>query len=105
MVDERRQEERFRAMTPVILEAADFAGRAGVTEDVSASGVRLRTTAPIPIGTRVMLKWRSLSEASDVERSGTVVRACGPTPESLFHHALAVQLDQPVPSSELPTAR
>jgi len=83
-------------MTPVVVDAGELCGRAGVTEDMSDSGLRLRTTMTLAVGTRVRVRWRLHSIAADVEAIGVVVRTCESAPRSLFEHAMAVQIDRPV---------
>mgnify|MGYP001814014122 CR=1 FL=1 len=97
-MDERRTDRRYPTLTPVVVDATDFAGRAGVTEDMSDTGLRLRTTAPLPIGTRVRVRWRLQTIAAEVEAVGVVVRECDSVPESLFEHSMGVRIDSPVRS-------
>ena len=72
----------------------EFAGRAGVTEDLSSRGLKLRTTEELAIGTRVRVQlWRG---SVPIEVTGVVVRQCPPAQASLFDRRCAVHLDQPL---------
>ncbi|MBT8496425.1 MAG: PilZ domain-containing protein [Deltaproteobacteria bacterium] len=93
-MEDRREANRVESMNPIVLDTFEFVGRAGVTEDLSQLGMRLRTTQELPNGTRVRVRLQAVGQL--FEATGTVVRQCPTAANSLFHRRCAVRLDQPL---------
>ncbi len=88
---ERRREIRMPTMGPIVVDLGDCQQRAGVTEDVSDSGARLRTTVPIALGTPVKVRFYSEESGQAIDNYGVVVRHCEPASSSLFSHSVGVR--------------
>lgn len=73
--------------------------RAGVTRDLSRSGVLFHSTGRFQLGQRVRLQLRPAGQVRETEVEGTVVRIATDAPlgGTAFPHVTAVQFDTPVP--------
>ena len=103
--NDRRIDLRHSAMTALSIDDEERVQRAGVTVNLSASGMLFRSQEPLAIGTPVQLSFPSPRvDGESVRVTGVVVRDAGHMDyrDTLFPHLAAVQFNERLAIQDLP---
>lgn len=94
--EERRAHERKSLRTPIGIDAESRKDRAGITRNMSASGVLFHSPSRFSIGEELELYFRS-RDGGEQRYTGRVVRTgTDPDVHTIFPHVTAVAFDEPV---------
>lgn len=95
LLRERRQHERHPRSFPFRIVGGDAVCDFGVTENISAGGMLVRTEEPLPVGSRFLLE----IPQADFEAPVVVLRS-EQAPGHELAHAVGIAFDVPPPSAK-----